>query len=254
MDKYQPPHVLIVDDDEDLARELSEGLVLAGLPNHVCRSAAEALSALKAHPDARYIVTDINMPDIDGLELIAKVNLFRDRMPVTTFVMAGAASTEVAIAALRLGVSEFFRKPLDAIEIAEAVRRRELERLGRLTRTSELSKREICSRLMTARKELRRSIGVEIFSEGVWDMLIELMRAEEEGEKMPTTSLVHGVELAMTTALRRIEMLEEAGIIERYTDTVDRRRILIRLTRMGYTRVTEVLDRLAQRLALIEAE
>jgi DNA-binding MarR family transcriptional regulator len=64
------------------------------------------------------------------------------------------------------------------------------------------------------------------------------------------TSLCIASGAPTTTALRRIEDLAEAGLIERMPDPADRRRILVRLTEAGRARMDAFLQRQAQRLGV----
>ena len=111
--------VLIVD-DEALARE---GLELA-LEDEPCRvltagSAAKALELL-ANEDIHLVLTDLKMPDMDGIELLKRV---KDELPDIDVVMVtGFATVDTAVQAMRLGALEYICKPFKLDDVRRTVR------------------------------------------------------------------------------------------------------------------------------------
>ncbi|PRY68139.1 serine phosphatase RsbU (regulator of sigma subunit) [Glaciihabitans tibetensis] len=113
--------VLVVDDDEDLAQYART--ILERRAGCVVRSVGDAQSAIEAAKDFRpdVVVTDIEMPGMTGLELVAAI---RDTFPTLPFiVMTGHVSAEYAIRALRGQADEFFTKPVVSAELVAAVNR-----------------------------------------------------------------------------------------------------------------------------------
>src|SRR5437879_6508494 len=105
-------HVLIVDDDPALLQALPEALRLRmdGVTVDVADSAAAALERIAAR-DYDVIVTDIKMPGMDGLALMAEI---RGRQPDTpTIMITGHGEHALAILALRGGAYDFIQKPID---------------------------------------------------------------------------------------------------------------------------------------------
>ncbi len=115
------PRVLVVDDDPDVA--LLVKTVLQRRAGCEVALAYDGLSAVEAvdgfRPDV--VVTDIEMPGLDGLELLAELRRRDARMPV--IVMTAHVSVEYAVSALRSQADEFLTKPLDNARLIEAVTR-----------------------------------------------------------------------------------------------------------------------------------
>ena len=84
--------------------------------------------------------------------------------------------------------------------------------------------------------------------DSTWSMLTELLRARLARRRLSVTSLCLASKSPVTTALRRIERLLEAGLVSCTQDPKDRRRKYIELTALGTEKVQETLQAIAQRL------
>ncbi len=105
-------HVLVVDDDPALLQGLPETLRLrlSGVMVDTADSAAAALDRIAAR-DYDAIVTDIKMPGMDGLALLAEIRTRRPDTPV--LMVTGHGERALAIRALRGGAYDFVQKPID---------------------------------------------------------------------------------------------------------------------------------------------
>jgi signal transduction histidine kinase len=106
------PHILIVDDDPALLQALPHTVSLR-LPEakvDTSSSAQRALELIRAH-DYDTIVTDIKMPGMDGLELLAKIHELRPE--TLTLLITGHGDHDLAIQALRGGAYDYILKPID---------------------------------------------------------------------------------------------------------------------------------------------
>lgn len=129
--------VLIVDDDE-LARKTTSTLIATfGYYCLVASDAKEALATLDSTA-VDLVLTDIVMPEMDGLELLAQI---RDRYPGTDVIIATGFHEKASYAdVIKAGAIDFIKKPLDQAELeaklARATRERkmmrELEKLSKL--------------------------------------------------------------------------------------------------------------------------
>src|SRR6266513_3215959 len=124
-------HVLIVDDDPALLQALPEALRIriAGLTVDTADSGAAALEQITAR-DYDAIVTDIKMPRMDGLELLAEIRTHRPDTPI--LMITGYGELDLVVQALRAGAYDFIRKPIDRDYFVASLRRameaRELSR------------------------------------------------------------------------------------------------------------------------------
>lgn len=84
-------------------------------------------------------------------------------------------------------------------------------------------------RMRLLRSRRNAMLGVDWLREPAWDMLLDLVAAREEGRAVTTTALCYGSGAPPSTALRHVERLAHAGMIERQGATDDHRRTIISL-------------------------
>jgi DNA-binding NtrC family response regulator len=103
------PKILIVDDDPGTLASLSRAFALEGYTALTAPSGARALERLREEPvDA--VLSDVVMPEMDGLEFLARV---RETVPeVPVILMSGQATVDTALKATRLGALDFVEKPV----------------------------------------------------------------------------------------------------------------------------------------------
>jgi len=125
------PRVLLVDDDAALLEALPETvrLRLDGVEVDTCDSALEALSLIE-ETDYDVIVSDIKMPGMDGLGLLAEIKQRRPETP--TLLITGHGERDLAVAALRGGATDLVQKPIDrdyfVASLERAIQLRSLDR------------------------------------------------------------------------------------------------------------------------------
>ena len=102
--------VHVIDDDAGVRQSLAFSLSTAGLAVRVYESAVAFLKALP-HVQDGCIVTDIRMPEVDGLELQRKLKALKNTMPV--IVITGHGDVALAVEAMKAGAIDFIEKPFD---------------------------------------------------------------------------------------------------------------------------------------------
>jgi EAL domain-containing protein (putative c-di-GMP-specific phosphodiesterase class I) len=124
-----PPHVLVVDDDDAVRKALSRTMTSLGHRVTVATSGEEALRAVSAGT-FDVILSDIQMPGLDGLQLLRRVREHDLDVPVV--LMTGAPSVATAIEAMRHGASDYLPKPLKLDQLEKTIAR--AHALGRIAR------------------------------------------------------------------------------------------------------------------------
>lgn len=110
--------VLVVDDDPDVRRLIARVLIRHGYQAVKSANGREALG-LFCHEKPAIVVTDIRMPDMDGLELLKRLK--EEAPEICVVIMTGYGSEAVAIEALRSGASNYFKKPVNVSELIYAI-------------------------------------------------------------------------------------------------------------------------------------
>jgi FixJ family two-component response regulator len=133
--------LLIVDDEVHVAGELADAAMDEGYVVHVAHSAAAAREAVARHPDIGVMISDIRMPDCDGLQLTRQVlGMRREAEAIEVILITGHATLDDAITAVRTGAFDFVRKPFRLREILEATSRALARSIGR-RRIAEVERR-----------------------------------------------------------------------------------------------------------------
>lgn len=142
--------LLIIDDDDVVRASLAAYLEDSGF--HVLQ-AANGLQGLEVfhseNPDL--VICDLRMPQVDGLELIRRINALKVETPV--IVVSGAGVMGDAVEALRLGAADYLIKPLADLAVLEHSIRRALDRAN-----LRLENQRYREELETANRELQASL------------------------------------------------------------------------------------------------
>jgi len=110
--------ILVVDDDP-LIRDMVEDLLGdGGFETTAVESAEQALREIEAH-DFDLVLSDLQMPGKDGLELLGSLRALRPELPV--ILMTGFGSIETAVKAIRAGAFDFVTKPFGADALMVAI-------------------------------------------------------------------------------------------------------------------------------------
>src|SRR5271156_6711075 len=111
--------VYVIDDDDAVRDSLTFLLDAAGF---AVRSFASALAflAFEPKPAAGCIVSDIRMPEMDGIEMQQLLDRHGIRLPI--IFITGHADVPIAVTALKNGAADFFEKPFDDERLLTAIR------------------------------------------------------------------------------------------------------------------------------------
>jgi two-component system response regulator HydG len=117
MDKAK---ILVVDDEASARSGLEKLLRQAGYAVETAADGAQAFALLVERPPD-IIVTDLKMPIMDGMQLLAKVHEQNRALPV--LVATAFGEIDAAVAAMRAGAADFLTKPIDFDVLSDAIER-----------------------------------------------------------------------------------------------------------------------------------
>ena len=116
----RPGHVLVCEDDPDVARLVCMLLERAGMATDIARSAAEARERLAAHP-YRALTLDLGLPDEDGFSLLRWLRARPETAALPVVVLSAQDAADGAGAAA-FGALDWLAKPIDESRLLGAVR------------------------------------------------------------------------------------------------------------------------------------
>ena len=122
--KKYDANILIVEDDKVLADNLVEYLSKLGYQASPAYGGREGLTMFE-QGDFQLVITDLKMPEMDGMELLDSVSRLDSRVGV--MVITGYGTIESAVDAIKKGAYDFIPKPFKLEEL-EVIIRRALER------------------------------------------------------------------------------------------------------------------------------
>jgi DNA-binding NtrC family response regulator len=132
--------ILIIEDDPDGARSVSEAAADAGFDVTLATNGRDGLERFREHtPDV--VLTDLVLPDIDGIEVLDRAQRLDREVPV--IVMTAYGSVDSSVRAMRTGAYDYITKPLDLDDLQSKLRRasetsrlrRQVDRLSASVRT-----------------------------------------------------------------------------------------------------------------------
>jgi len=110
--------ILVVDDEQCVRVDLFQALTRQGFEVIVAENGQVALDRLNRQP-VDLLLTDIKMPEMDGLALLQQVKMLNPSLPV--IIMTGFATVDSAISAMRLGAYDYILKPFPMEVMEETV-------------------------------------------------------------------------------------------------------------------------------------
>lgn len=272
--------ILVVDDDRATAEEVVEAAHLLGYQCGFALDAASALRTISEDESIGIVVTDVQMPGMTGLSLLDELSSrFALQRPLVTLVITGFGSIDVAVAAMRNEAADFLTKPVSRDDLAAALRRamrkwlrlcgeRSLAALSASLRgpmsdaglpaapatplapvdDTELLK--ITRKLVRMREQRGQFLNPALFSDPMWDILLDLTSARLEQKTVPVSSVCQAAGVPMSTALRQIRSLVDMGLIRRWSDPLDRRRDLLAINDEAMDAMRQYLTYLRDRVGV----
>lgn len=135
-------NIFIVDDEPSVLRVISEIIERAGYSTKTFNNALDCIKKLEER-DCELVITDVNMPKISGIQLLARVKKYYPWIPV--LIITGFGDIPMAVKSIQLGAFDFIQKPFDRQDLLNAVESSLLkkdnnnEKLGKnLTKTEKI--------------------------------------------------------------------------------------------------------------------
>ncbi len=168
--------VLAIDDDDGFLRIITRLLTRAGCEVIAVSDPVEGLLAA-GEPDVDVVLSDIQMPNLSGLDLLREVKARRPEVEVV--LMTGHATVDAAVAAMKAGAYEYLTKPLDHVDRVALIVKRAAERKRLREQASRLQE------LLDVREGFEELVGRSA-------RMIEVFRVVEAVAGSDATVLIQG--------------------------------------------------------------
>ncbi|MBI4871768.1 MAG: response regulator [Candidatus Riflebacteria bacterium] len=114
--------ILLVDNHPGFRQSVGRYLTLGGFSVVEADSGPAALLTLDSRTDIYLVITDLNMPEMTGFDLIRRVRADPRWQATPIVVLSVSGSPEIREQALAIGASAFMQKPFQLPEFLEAIR------------------------------------------------------------------------------------------------------------------------------------
>lgn len=170
--------VLFVDDEPDLEllirqqyrKEVRQGHLTLDFAS----SGQEALAVLDARPGCSLVMTDINMPEMNGLQLLQTIK--RHHRDVTVVIISAYGDMANIRTAMNYGAFDFLTKPIDFNDL-EVTRQKALDHIEHLREKKRLAEEK-------NKLEEKNSFLRDIFGRYLSDSIVEVLLESEDGLKL----------------------------------------------------------------------
>jgi FixJ family two-component response regulator/DNA-binding MarR family transcriptional regulator len=247
--------VLVVDDDPACLDEYCDAIANLGYNVRSATSAPDALKQIAESQEIGVVITDLEMPSMDGISLLSEIsNRFALNRPIVTLVLTGHSSLQVATKAMQSQAIDLLSKPVSIEQLAEALRRASAYHFAMANRfqITALTKRldppvvrdqkakqdntpteeelqAFTRMLLKFQHNKSKFFDPAVLTGPSWEILLDIAEATLRGESVPASSAAAATHIPLSTALRHVNNLVDAGLVRRWIDPTDKRRSLLEL-------------------------
>jgi len=146
----EKPRILIVDDDKDIRRVLTE--ILEG-EGYFVDSVGAGVEAVRKTEEKFYnlALIDIRLPDMEGVELLTKIKETKPKM--RKVIITGYPTLQNAVEALNKGVDAYIMKPLDMDKMLATIK----EQLEKQREEQEMTEKQLVTYIETRVKQIKKA-------------------------------------------------------------------------------------------------
>ena len=244
-------HLLVVHSDAAQAEAMSQMAIALGHRTSICTTSTEALRIIARDHAISIVIADAACQPLDATWLANEVSArFGLARPIAVVISAIQQSEAALLAGVRANVADFLIGELSLGKVSESIRRAlakwsaqahllrvnaalDAKGLHPADNDHEAARQDPSLTLAKHYAKIRRTrskfFEPWVLASPTWDILLELSLAALQDEVLSISSVCALSEFPMSTALRHVRQLEQAGMITRAIDAGDRRRCLLRI-------------------------
>jgi diguanylate cyclase (GGDEF)-like protein len=148
--KNQAIQVLVVEDSKQYRNHITRLLVVHKYQVLEAENGIEALAQLKQYPDIKMVITDYNMPNMDGFELVQAIRRQYEKSEMIVIGLSGEDGGLLSIKFIKNGADDFLNKPFQQEEFYCRITNN-IESLEQMNRIQELANRDYLTSLYNRR-------------------------------------------------------------------------------------------------------
>lgn len=148
--KNQTIQVLVVEDSKQYRNHIVRLLAAHKYQVLEAENGIEAMAQLKKHPDVKMVITDYNMPEMDGFELVQAVRRQYEKADMIIIGLSGEDGGLLSIKFIKNGADDFLNKPFQQEEFYCRITNN-IESLEQMNRIQELANRDYLTSLYNRR-------------------------------------------------------------------------------------------------------
>lgn len=247
--------ILVVDDDPACLEEYRDTISSLGYSVVCAPDAPDALKQIANAPEIGVVITDIEMPTMNGISLLSEIaNRFSPNRPIVTLVITAHSTLEVATLAMQSQATDMLSKPVIMADMAAALRRATAYhftmsnrfQINALTKRldpmafvakgirpdqapTNLELQKFIQMVLKFRQNKAKFFDTRLLSGPSWEIFLDIAEASLRGEAIPTSSASATASVPLSTALRHVNNLVSAHLVRAWTDPADKRRTLLEL-------------------------
>jgi len=212
-DTMAEKYILVVDDEETIREVVSSMLNQAGYKTRLANSGMEALELLSCGDEFELVLSDMMMPEMDGIALLEKI---KERFPDVPVVMVTAVhDVSTALGAIRQGAYDYLLKPFEREQLLVMARRAvENSRLKIENRNYQVNLEALVNarteQLRQAMTELERSYDITL--EALGDAL-DLKDAETVGHSKRVTAFTIKIASSMKVPPDKVRVIARGAFL-----------------------------------------
>ncbi len=196
--------ILLVDDEEGIRTVLTIALADMGYTVLTAENAETALTLFEEHAPP-IVLTDIKMPGLSGVELLARIK--RDSPDTEVIMISGHGDMALAIESLKNDATDFITKPINDDVLTIALKRAEdriamRRQLAAYTENLEEMVREKSAKLVEMERLAAVGQAVEGLAGAIWDIAGDLDAEIRPFDEMPCFVSIHDADLRVVAANR----------------------------------------------------
>ena len=239
------------------SREHQESLVQS--LGYACKTAPDALSALRlvaTDSSIGIVLVHLSMEKLDGIFLLNEISERFSWTRPMVLVAIGDKAADFTLEVVRSGASDLLDAPLSVDALSDCLRRA-VSRWTRLSHQFQVAAlnpgeevaenrqtfgaafqaadpsfadlQELGAKLLKSRQGRANYVSEDLISEPAWSILLDLVVAGLKGERVATSSACAAAQVPLSTALRHVNQLIQAGWVKRVNDPNDKRRTFLEL-------------------------